>query len=221
MSGSPGRYPALPAKPCPLFLCPAQGAEQQASAENEESRRDGAHEATGAEAWRIYVERALTRVCCASRAEHDPERDEVRRGDQDCDGQQDDPAFPAVDPAQPEEQHDEGDQCEREAVEEPEADAVREASVGLIADAVRPPPRHERACGEEDENGESQRDEDRDRPDSVILGPGRCGIRRCHLTSLARHARRSSTAASSTSLNALRPAEAGVRSPVRLKPARS
>src|SRR4051812_45564098 len=101
MSGSRGRYLALATKPCTLFLCTAEGAEQQTSAENEESRRNGAHEATGAEARRIHVERALTRVCCATRTEDDSERDEIRRGNQDRNGQQDCPSFPAVDPAQP------------------------------------------------------------------------------------------------------------------------
>ena len=130
--------------------------------------------------------------------------------------------LPAADPAQSDHEQDERDQGEREAVEEPEADAVGEAAVGLVADAVRPPAGKEGAGREEDENGDAQRDEHGHRAGATLLGFGGRGIGRCHPhQSLTSARRRSSTGAASTSLKALRPADAGVRSPVRLNPARS
>ena len=182
----------------------------------------GPDEAAGAESRRLHVQRALTRVGAAPWPEHDPERDQVRRGNEDRDPEEDQATLPALDPAQSDDEQDERDQGEREAVEEPEADAVREAAVGLIADAVRPPAGKESAGREEDEDGDAERDEHGHRAGATLLGhrgtgdPAMPSAPVSHVTR-----RRSSTAAASTSLKALRPAEAGVRSPVRLNPARS
>ena len=73
----------------------ASRAEQQADGEDDEHGDDGADQAACAKAWRVDIEGALAGMRRSTGAEHDSEREEVGRGDEERHAEQDQPALPA------------------------------------------------------------------------------------------------------------------------------
>jgi len=116
-----------------------------------------------------------------SGSEHDPESQEIRRGEEYDDHDTNGTTTPRREEAQHEPEHEQREQGEHETVEEAEEPAGRDPAVDLVADSLRPPARQERSTDErEQRQSEKEPDADADTSRPVRVGPHAFGRRIGH-----------------------------------------